>query len=455
LSEKEKAAALALVRAATKRDVGGANTGAGERQGREAVPFSSLPAYAALQKQRAVADLLEISNPFYRCHAARAGATTDIDGRCLANFASYDYLGLNGHRQVTAAAEAALERYGTSASASRMVAGERPVHRELERALASLYAADDAVVFVSGHATNVSTLATLLGPEDLIVYDTLVHNSVVVGAALSGAQRRSVPHNDLVALEAMLAETRTRYRHCLIVVEGVYSMDGDCPDLPALVAIKRRHQAWLMVDEAHALGVLGAKGHGLAEHWSIEPGAVDIWMGTLSKTLAGCGGYVAGSTALIELLKFQAPGFVYSVGLPPPIAAASLAALEIMAREPERVARLQSNGRFALERARQLGLDTGYGMGYGVLPLMIGDAIRAGMLTQRLFDRGINVLPILYPAVPMQSARLRLFLTAEHTHDKINEALLAVAEELEGLDRVAFDIAALANLIAEEDSRRG
>jgi 8-amino-7-oxononanoate synthase len=403
--------------------------------------FEGLATYQQLKKQRAAADLLGVANPFFRAHDGRAGATTRIGTRMVINFASYDYLGLNQHPAVGAMATAAIDRYGTSASASRVVAGERPIHRELESALASLYGAEDAVAFVSGHATNVATIGELMGPKDLILHDALIHNSALVGAQLSGAVRRSFPHNDLDALERLLAASRKQHDNVLIVVEGLYSMDGDVPDLARLIEIKNRHGAWLMVDEAHALGTLGARGRGSWEHCGIDPRAVEIWMGTLSKTLAACGGFIAGATALVEILKFQASGFVYSVGLSPALAGAALAALELMQGEENRITRLQANARQFRETAQSRGLDTGFGQGHAVVPVMIGDSLKAAKLSERLLERGLNVLPIIYPAVPMQSARLRFFISSEHTEAQIKSAVEITKDELDRLDREGFSLA--------------
>jgi 8-amino-7-oxononanoate synthase len=392
--------------------------------------FSTLPGYDELRLQRSIGDKLGLVNPYFRMHDGRPSAHTHIEGRELLNFSCYDYLGLNGHPEVVDAAKAAIDRYGISATASRHVAGERFVHRSLERALAGLYDCDDALVFVSGYATNVSVIGQLAGPKDLVISDAAVHNSAVMGSVLSGAARRSFAHNDLDNLEQILSAVRNKFERVLIVVEGLYSMDGDYPDLPRLIEIKDRFHAWLMVDEAHALGVLGARGHGVAEHFDVDPRAVDIWMGTLSKTLAGCGGYIAGSAALVDYLRCMAGAFVYSVGMPPVIAASVEKALELMHREPERVARLQANGALFQAYARKKGLDTGLGCGAAVVPVIVGDSIATVILSQELLNRGINVLPVLYPAVPVKSSRLRFFLTAMHTEEDIETAVDATAEEM-------------------------
>ncbi len=390
--------------------------------------FKTLPGMNEIGLQRAFGAAVGIANPFFRVHDGRAGATTVIDGRTYDNYSSYDYLGLNGHPEVQAAAARAIEHYGTSCSASRLVAGERPLHRELETALAAHYGQQACVVFVSGHATNVSTIGALLGPKDLIVHDSLAHNSIVIGGTLSRAERRLFPHNDLDALDELLTSSRHRYERVLIAVEGLYSMDGDFPDLARLVDIKRRHAAWLMVDEAHSLGVLGATGAGIFEHAGVDPHEVDIWMGTLSKTLSGCGGYIAGPSVLVEYLKFAAGGFVFSVGMSPPLAAAAIAALDIMHREPERVARLHRNSQHFTERARAADLDIGTSAARAVIPVVTNNSLIAVALGQKLFDRGINVQPILPPAVPERAARLRFFLTSEHTQAQIDRTIEAIVD---------------------------
>jgi 8-amino-7-oxononanoate synthase len=392
--------------------------------------FSTLPGYDDLRLQRSIGDKFGLENPYFRMHDARASAVTEIGGKSYINFSCYDYLGLNGHPEIVAAAKEAIDRYGISCSASRIVAGERVAHRDLERALADHYSADDAVVFVSGYGTNVSVIASLAGAKDLVISDAVVHNSAVVGSVLSGASRRSFTHNDLDNLEQILTANRSRYERVVIVVEGLYSMDGDYPDLPRLIEIKNKYQAWLMVDEAHALGVLGKRGYGIAEHFGVDPRQVDIWMGTLSKTLAGCGGYIAGSAALVDYLKCLSGGFVYSVGIPPLLAASVAKSLEIMHREPERVVALQRNGAHFHKVAKEKGLDTGNGCGTAVSPIVVGDSISAVILSQQLFRRGINVQPVLYPAVPAKSSRLRFFLTAMHTEAQIETAVDAMVEEL-------------------------
>ncbi|MBY5926531.1 MULTISPECIES: aminotransferase class I/II-fold pyridoxal phosphate-dependent enzyme [unclassified Halomonas] len=385
--------------------------------------FDTLPQYQQITMMREGAERLGLKDPFFRPHDGVASATSVIEGREVINFASYNYLGLAGDPRVNEAARQALERYGTTVSASRIVSGERPIHRELERSLAQAYNCDDAVAFVSGHATNVSTLGQLLGPKDLIVHDEWIHNSAVVGAQLSGAKRMSFAHNDPEALADLLARHRQDFERVAVVIEGLYSMDGDVPDLRAFVEVKERHQAWLMVDEAHSFGVLGKHGRGLGEYAGVATDDVDIWMGTLSKSLASCGGYIAGCQALVDTLRYLAPGFLYSVGMPPQAAAPALAALTLMQQEPERLERLHHISRYFRDQAHAAGLDTGKSIGAAVVPIITGNSPAAALMSQRLFDDGINVQPIVYPAVPERSARLRFFLSSEHTTDQIDQTI--------------------------------
>ena len=392
--------------------------------------IQELPEFKQLQVQRVIASKMNVLDPFFSCHETMAKSKTRINGEEFLNFSTYDYVGLNGHPEIIAATTKALHAFGTSAGASRLVAGERPPHAALEKALAEVYGVESALIFVSGHATNVSTISTILGPRDAVYHDQLAHNSIIIGASLSGATRYSYAHNDCDALELLLQQTRNQHERVLIVTEGLFSMDGNIPDIPRLVALKQQYTCFLMIDEAHALGVLGATGRGSAEHFGINTKDVDIWMGTLSKTLCGCGGYIAGTANLIDLLKYRAPGFVYSVGMPPLMAAASAKALELMFREPERTARLQEVSAFFLAEAKARDLNTGHAQGYAVIPIIVGNSLVAAFLASAMFKRRINALPIVYPVVEEGLARLRFFLSSEHMEKDIITALDAVAEEL-------------------------
>ncbi len=406
------------------------------------LPLGDDDTRGELRRLREAGRILGLENPYFRSHEGLAGAETVIDGRRLLNLVSYNYLGLNGDPRVLDAADAAMRRYGTSVSASRLVSGERPVHRTLERALAEVHGAEDCVAMVSGHATNVSAISSLVGPGDAIVHDALAHNSIAQGAQLSGAHRMPFEHNDPAALDRVLRGLRAR--RVLVAVEGHYSMDGDVPDLLALSAVTRAHGAWLMVDEAHSLGVLGATGRGIAERCGVAPGAVDIWMGTLSKTLCSCGGYIAGSAELVDYLRCAAPGFVYSVGLAPPLAAAAEAALRIMLEEPWRVARLAENSRLFLAEAQAAGLDTGSSVGAAIVPVIVGSSVKAARVADLLFQRGVNAQPIMVPAVPERGARLRFFVSSLHEPEQIRHAVAATAAALAEVEAKRVSIADLA-----------
>ncbi|WP_288843344.1 aminotransferase class I/II-fold pyridoxal phosphate-dependent enzyme [uncultured Deefgea sp.] len=392
--------------------------------------FHLHPGYLQLRIINEGAKKMGIASPFFKQHDGIAGAISHIDGQPYINFASYNYLDLNQHPAVHQAAKDAIDQYGVSVSASRVVSGERPIHRELERAIADAYGVDDAVTFVSGHATNVSTIGHLFGPKDLVLHDELIHNSALQGILLSGAKRLPFAHNNYAALDEILSTQRRQFERVLIVVEGIYSMDGDFPDLPKLIEIKNRHRALLMVDEAHSFGVMGPTGMGIREHFGVAGQDVDIWMGTLSKTLSACGGYIAGESALIEHLKFLAPGFLYSVGMPAPVAAAALAALNCMQQESQRVQTLQARGQYFLAQAKQRGIDTGHSAGLAIIPAIVGSSLKAARLSAALFAQGMNVQPILYPAVPEKAARLRFFISCEHSEQQIDATLDALQAAL-------------------------
>ncbi|GAA3225444.1 hypothetical protein GCM10020216_039750 [Nonomuraea helvata] len=372
-------------------------------------------------------------NPYFIDHQANIRDTTVVDGQELISFSSYNYLGLSGHPKVNEAVREAVERYGTSVSASRFLSGNRPVHHELEAELATLLGTEDAIVMVSGHATNVSVIGHLVGPDDLIVHDELSHDSILQGCKLSGATRRPFAHNDPAALDAVLTRHRKLHRRALVVIEGVYSMDGDLADLPAIIDVKNKHGAVLLIDEAHSLGTVGKSGGGIGDFFGVDRSQVELWSGTLSKAGASCGGYVAGSAELIDYLKYTVPGFVYSVGMTPPNAAAALAALRVMRDEPERLERLRANSELFLRLAKEAGINTGVSQDSPVVPCIVGDNEQCLTLANRLFDRGISANPILYPAVPEELVRLRFFVTSEHTTQQIEHTIDVLAEELKGL----------------------
>ena len=396
--------------------------------------FDRLPEYQKLKQELARVKSLGNGNPFFIPQERVVNDTTVVEGRELINFATYNYIGMCGDAQVDRAAQNAIANYGTSACASRLIAGEKPLHRELEKAIANLLGVEDSIVMVGGHATNVTTIGHLFGKDDLVLYDALSHNSILQGCFSSGASLVAFPHNDFEALEAILRDRRHRYQKVLIVIEGVYSTDGDIADLPAFVALRKKYKTFLMVDEAHSMGTIGKTGRGISEYFAVNPHDVDIWMGTLSKSFASCGGYIAGSGALIEYLKYTAPGFVFSVGMSPPNAGATLAAIEVLKAEPQRVTKLQDNAKLFLSLAQERGLNTGMSKDSPVIPIIVGDSLKSIQLSQNLFKRGINVPFMIYPSVPQNEARLRFFVTCNHTEEQIRLTVDILAEELAKLD---------------------
>ncbi|HEV3006698.1 MAG TPA: aminotransferase class I/II-fold pyridoxal phosphate-dependent enzyme, partial [Pirellulales bacterium] len=420
---------------AVERYLGGGEAGArADDLPPENYRFDCYPEYIKLKQDLGALERNGIGNPFFNVHERVTNDTTMIGGRELINFSSYNYLGMSGDPVVAKEAKTAIDRFGTSVSASRVVSGEKTIHRELEQAIAGLIGAEDAVVFVGGHSTNESTIGHLFRSGDLVLHDELAHNSIVQGCILSGARRRHFDHNDWKTVDQLLHDQRRDYRRVLIAIEGTYSMVGDIPPLPHFIEVKRRHKAFVLVDEAHSAGVLGQRGRGVGEYWDVNPADVDLWMGTLSKSFGSCGGYIAGCKAVVEYLKYTAPGFVYSVGISPSNAAAALASIRLLEREPQRVERLHERARLFLTLAKQRGLNTGMSKDTPVVPIILGDSMRCLELSQALQRRGINVQPIVHPAVEERKARLRVFITSNHTEQQIRFTIQALAEELRKID---------------------
>ena len=392
--------------------------------------FSKARSKLAFDRLVAMGAKMGMDNPLFLCADRAAKATIHIDGKDYINFSTYDYLDINAHPEITAAVTKTAEVFGTSAGASRLVGGERTPHRQLEKAIAEFLGTEDCIVYVSGHATNVSTLGFLFGPRDLILYDNLAHNSLIQGSRLSSSARFAYAHNDCDDLERLLKAKRGEHKRAVIVTEGLFSMDGNIPDIPRLIELKKRYNCMLMVDEAHSFGVIGEHGGGVREYFNVDPNDVDLWMSTLSKTLCGCGGYIAGRKELVDYLKYGSPGFVFSVGLSPVLAVASYTALQILKREPERVHKLQHISQYFLQYAKQKGFNTGEAQGYAIVPVITGDSMVTGFLATQLFMRGIYVMPITFPAVKEGEARLRFFLSASQTEENVRITLDALEEEL-------------------------
>ena len=400
----------------------------------ESYDVAQFPEYRKLRQNLDFLDESGIGNPYFMPHQGLTNDRALIDGREVINFSAYNYVGMSGDPVVTRAVQEAVAKYGSSTSASRLVAGEKDLHRELEGTLARFLGVEDVVALVGGHATNETVIGHLLGPGDLILHDALSHNSIIQGCILSGARRRPFPHNDWAVADKVLEEYRHQYRRVLIVIEGVYSMDGDIPDLPRFIEVKKRHKTLLMIDEAHSMGSLGATGRGIGEHFGVDRRDVDIWMGTLSKTFGSCGGYIGGRKELVEFLKYTAPGFVFAAGLPPPAAAAALAACRLLEAEPERVTRLRQRAKLFLTLAKSRGLNTGKSKDSPVVPVIVGNSVRSLELSMALFRRGVSVFPILHPAVEESAARLRFFITSTHTEEQIRYTIDALVEEWERID---------------------
>ncbi|TDP39663.1 aminotransferase class I/II-fold pyridoxal phosphate-dependent enzyme [Nocardia ignorata] len=400
--------------------------------------FADHPEVAAMAKKRATIaelyDRFDMPNPVFLLRESANDTVIRWQGRELVNFGAYNYLGLSNHPKVVQAAKDALDTYGASASASRIVAGEIPLYAELEQRLAGMYDVADALVTTSGYLTNAGVIGFLLRDGDVAICDSLIHRSVVSGVQWSGARQLTFRHNDPESLRSVLRMARADFDRALVVIEGHYSMDGTIGKLPEIAAIAREFDCAVMVDEAHSLGVFGANGRGVREHFGLPGDAVDIWMGTLSKALGSCGGFVAGDADLIGAMKVAAPGVAMLSGGPAPSTiGAALAALDILDMEPQRLTRLWSNTEFFRSLLVERDLDLGVSEGTPIFPVMVPQEFRAGFVSARLLQQGIYTGAITAPAVPVGAERLRFFLTSEHTPDQLR----STADELAEAVRVA------------------
>lgn len=368
-----------------------------------------------------------------------AGPVVEVDGRRLINFASNDYLGLSGHPQVLERAIAAARKYGTGATGSRLLSGHRTLHDELEQAIAQLKKTEDAVVFSSGYLANIGTVSAVVDRRDLILSDAYNHASLKNGATLSKATVVDYPHGDVEKLASLLKQYSSGYRRCLILTDGVFGMDGDVCPLPEILNLADCYSAMVMVDEAHSAGVLGQTGAGCAEYFNLgEAGKQPfIQMGTLSKSFASLGGYVAGSAALVDFLRNRAPSWIYTTGLSPADTAAALGAIATLQQEPERVQQLRDNAGYLKEQLDQLleeipadkriflkRLPTDS----AIVCLQVKDAKTVLVLSQRLRDCGIYVSAVRPPTVPV--SRLRLSVMATHTKAQIEQVAIALRSAL-------------------------
>lgn len=397
----------------------------------------SLADFAEQRLRLAGGGYLAQHDPFF-LPVDRARSAAESQGRRFTSFANYDYLGLSNHAALKDAAANALEVTGLGALASRLVGGERDRHKDLEEALAAFVGVEKVMTLVSGYLTNVTVIAHIMGTRDLIVLDELSHNSIISGCKSAPADVVFFRHNDLDHLDEILTEKRGQYRNALIVSESLFSMDGDIVDLPRLVELKKKHSTWLLLDEAHSIGVLGDEGRGLCEYTGVDPNEIDLIIGTLSKSFATCGGFVCGKAEVIRWFRYTLPGFVYSVGLSPVISAAALTALALVKSEPWRIQKLRHNSELFVELAREAGLDTGPAIGRGVVPILFRDSYATLAASQFLASRGFYVPPIIQVGVPRDQPRLRFFMSATHSEDDIREVIACLAE-FQASDRARLD----------------
>jgi len=385
--------------------------------------FEDSPEYKAFEKRynSLMGDGQE--NPYFVAHDSPLLDRSYVDEQWMLDFGSYNYIGMSGREETKAAAKAAIDKYGTSASGSRLLAGEKSIHKELEAEIAKWKHTETALVLVGGHSTNVTCVGNFCGKGDLIVYDAIAHNSIEQGCRLSQATAKPFPHSDVKALESILRNQRHKFAKVLIVIEGAYSMDGDIAPVPEFVALKKKYGCFLMVDEAHSACVIGKNGGGVDEYFGLAPDDIDIKYGTLSKGLGTCGGYLAGSHAIIDYMRYNLPGFVFSVGISPPLAAASLEALRLLQRDPSIMERMRRNIKCFVEEAHKRNMNTCLAGETAIVPILVGSDEDAWELSNRLRKKGVIVPPAVYPAVPKNKARLRFCVISEHKPEQIIEAL--------------------------------
>ena len=381
--------------------------------------------------------------PYFRVVEGEPGPVVTMEGRERITLGSNNYLGLTGDPRVKAAAREALETYGTGMTGSRFMNGTLPLHLELESELADWMGTDDAIVYTAGYLANVGCIGTLLDPGDTVICDSGDHASILDAVSMSRARIRPFRHGRLDKLEAMLERSASDGGGVLVVVDGVFSMEGDVADLPAIADLCGRHGARLMVDEAHAVGVLGARGTGTCEAFGVED-RVDLRMGTFSKSLASCGGYIAGPGDVVEFLRVQSRAFMFTAAAVPAAVGAALGALRVIRSPegPELLDRVLDNARYLHRGLREIGLQVveptrmpdGSELVTPIVPVVIGDDWKAAMFWKALFDAGVYTNVALYPAVPRGGALLRTSVMATHERDHLDRAL-------EAFERVSVQLA--------------
>lgn len=355
----------------------------------------------------------------------RGGAKVLVNGREMGMFASYSYLGLVGHPRINAAAKAAVDRFGTGTHGVRTLAGTLTLHKELEETIAHFKGTESAITYTSGYVTNLTVVSTLVGREDFVISDKLNHASIVDGCLMSGAKFVRFRHNDMEALEIRLKQCPPESAK-LVISDSVFSMDGDIINLPKMVDLCCKYNAWLMIDEAHSVGVLGKTGRGIEEHFGME-GTIDIKMGTLSKTIPSVGGYVAGKQDMIEYLRHASRAYIFSAALPPAQAAAANEAFKIILDEPWRVDKLRANTSQFINGLKNRGFDTML-TETAIVPVLCGEDEKAYEMTRYAQHKDVFVLPVVSPAVPVGLARLRATVTAAHEPVDIEHAMDVICE---------------------------
>ncbi len=355
----------------------------------------------------------------------RGGARVVVRGREMGMYASYSYLGLIGHPRINKAAKEAIDKFGTGTHGVRTLAGSLSIHAELEETLAAFKHAEAAVTYSSGYATNLAVISTLMGRGDHVLSDKLNHASIVDGCLMSGAEFRRFRHNDMEDLEKRLQQVPDGVAK-MVVADAVFSMDGDVLDFPRVVELCKKYNAWLMIDEAHSVGVLGKTGRGIEEHFGLE-GTVDIQMGTLSKTIPSVGGYVAGKKELVQYLRHASRAYIFSAAIPPAQAAAANEAFKVILDEPWRIEKLRQNADHFLSGLKQAGFDTMLST-TAIVPVLCVSDERAFALTRACQHKDLFVLPVVSPAVPEGLARLRATVLAAHEPAEIDYALGVIEE---------------------------
>ncbi len=364
--------------------------------------------------------------PYQMALDGRSGPWVQVEGRDMLLLSSNDYLGLIGDPRIDEAAIDAIRKYGTGTGGSRMLTGTIDLHHEMEKDLARFKGTPEAITFTSGYVANLAVVSALLTPQDRVILDSLSHRSLVDACRLTGVPIQRFAHNDPAALRHEL-ETHSTANRTLIVADGVFSMDGDVCRLPDLIALKKEFGCYLMIDDAHATGVLGSTGRGTDEHFGISANEVDIWTGTLAKAIPSSGGFAAVSQDVGIYLQHTGAPFIFSTALNPSAAAVVRAGLKILREEPERVARLKWNANFMRDGLRELGYNVGASE-TAIIPVILEEEAAAVLFAGALRDRGVMVTAVTFPAVPMGSARLRVCLTAAHTRENLEFALGAFRE---------------------------